>query len=182
MTDQMNESTLDAMRGPEGPKVVVPVADDVVVEKIEGDRVTFAAPAPHVDSYAEATTRAMQAAFSAKAKNDAEARESLAAQRASGPKTLTHNEEAKQKADAFRRSMNGYLGHIREAELARGVDPKLATSLLPEPKPAVQDETPTAEPGPVVIEVLDNQSAMAKPFDIGRPVIADSNGKGIRLA
>src|SRR3989441_11683645 len=117
MTDQMSEDSLAAMRGPEGPKIV---PDDVVVDKIEGDRVTFAAPAPHVDSYAEATTRAMQAAFSAKAKNDAEARESLAAQRASGPKTLTHNEEAKQKADAFRRSMNGYLGHIREAELARG--------------------------------------------------------------
>src|SRR2546425_9161268 len=178
MTDQMSEDSLAAMRGPEGPKIV---PDDVVVSKIEGDRVTFAAPAPHVDSYAEAITHAMQRAFAAQAAIDAEARKALAAQRAEGPRTLTHNEEAKQKGDAFMRSMNGYLGRIREAEIARGVPENQATKLLAEPTPP--SDEPALDnhdgPGPQIV-VEDNQVAMHKLFTIGGQRVLGSS-KGICL-
>src|SRR2546425_1943105 len=148
MSDQ-TEETLKLMAGPDGPKIV---GDDVVVEKIEGDRVTFQAPAPQQVSYGEATARAMQRAFTAKAAIDAEAREQLAAQRAEGPKTRTHTSEEAQKGDAFRRSMNAHRGTIREAELRRGVPEREATSLLAEPV-APKDEPfldNTEGPGPVI--------------------------------
>src|SRR2546428_12416990 len=105
--DSMTEATLDAMKASADFKTDFKAAELVTFEKPE----PVVRPEPaRVDSYQEATAHAMQRAFTAKAAIDAEAGEPLAPQRASGPKTLTHNEEAGKHGDALRRSMKGSLG------------------------------------------------------------------------
>ena len=183
--DNMTDQTLEAMKASADFKTDFKAAEYVEFKKPEP--VVEPEP-PQVSSYAERSTAALQSALTAKAKNDAEARESLAAQRGES-KTRTHTSEEKQKGDAFRRSMNAYLGHIREAEIAKGVPENQATKLIaepvaPDPNEKCLDNTDGSTPGPT-IQILDNQEAMHRLFTVGSfadgtRVVGDE--KGIRIA
>ena|SRR5438128_133129 len=192
--DSMTEATLDAMKGADGPTVPVvkqPVTDEPQQQPMttsvqpEGSR-TWDDATPQVSSYAERSTQAMARALNAKAAIEREASEQLARLRDEGPKTRTHTSDEAQKGDAFRRSLNCYLGTIREAEIRRGVPENQATKLIAEPVP--QPDEPFLDnhdgSGPV-IQILPNQEAMTRLFTIG--TFADGTRviggpKGVSLA
>jgi len=176
--DAMEQSTLEAMKGADGPTVPVvkkPVTDEPQQQPMttsyqpEGSR-TWNEPAPQqVSSYAERSAQAMNAAFRKHARVEDEIRADLARKRASG--------ELK---DRLAQRTSDDLGDTRQKGAAYA---KALGVYMPEPKdePALDN---LSGPGPTIL-IEDNQTAMRKLFTIGSfndgtRVVGDE--KGIRLA